>query len=406
MGYMLFTTTGNRIILEQVIKNYTKSESFVIKNLRGTFINGMEITDVQINDIKYLPAGNVFKIQQLFLQINSMRISDWKLEIENGRFLIPDSDPVIIVGSMKGGELDFNIYSKSVDIDTVKNYFSDNKKLSRMKGNIDQGDILIRGLYKNSMITGTFTIGRLSINGFTLLDTPGMVKLNCAIKGKNIRCPGDIVLSDGTIEAKRIIIKLKESKISLREAVPASLLALHGQAKISKTKINISVKGTAEKPELKLSSDPPLPEWRLLAMLATGKGWKGVEPSLEQGAITPELAQDFLDYFVFGGVGSKFRQRLGLSDVSLTYDQNKKGIGIKKQLSEKAEIGYGVEQQKNGKNGQADVNQKLQGEYKMTDNISLELEKDIKTKGDPLESTESTGNNDENKVFLKYKKKF
>ena len=65
---------------------------------------------------------------------------------------------------------------------------------------------------------------------------------------------------------------------------------------------------------------------------------------LGQGKVSPDLAGDFIDYFVFGGSGARLSEQLGIRGFSVKYDKNKKGLEVKKAISDKLEASYGVEQ--------------------------------------------------------------
>ena len=140
-----------------------------------------------------------------------------------------------------------------------------------------------------------------------------------------------------------------------------------------------------------------------MVMLATGKRWKGAEASLNNAVISPDLTADFIDYFVFGGMGSKIARQFGISDISLKIDKQTTGIGIKKEVSEKAEISYGIEQSQ-AKEKEPTVTQKVGGEYKITESVSVEAEKELKQDNE-TEKTQDKAQTDD-KVLIKFKKEF
>jgi hypothetical protein len=138
-------------------------------------------------------------------------------------------------------------------------------------------------------------------------------------------------------------------------------------------------------------------------MLATGKKWSGINTVFSKGAIPSDLAVDFIDYFMLGGAGSKISESLGITGFAVTFDEEKKGIEIRKSVSDKAELGYGITQTQNKEEAQ-EITQKLSGELKVTDTISVSGEKEFKQPGATENSSEEQQTND--KIMLKFKKDF
>lgn len=141
-----------------------------------------------------------------------------------------------------------------------------------------------------------------------------------------------------------------------------------------------------------------------MLMLATGKSWKDVEGALDNGVFLQNLTKDFIDYFIFAGKGNRFAQKFGLSELSVNFDNDKNGIAAKKSVTEKLDVGYGVERSK-GSEGPKNITQKLEGEYKLNEEISVGIEREIKQKeSNRLLDEQLNENND--KLFLKYKRSF
>jgi hypothetical protein len=139
-------------------------------------------------------------------------------------------------------------------------------------------------------------------------------------------------------------------------------------------------------------------------MLATNKSWKSVDSLTgDKNHITPGMVADFMDYFLFGGAGSKTADYLGIKDFFIKYDRDTKGGGARKSISDKANVSYSVEQSQN--NGElSTTTQKVGSEYKITDGISVEAERELKYNGkNPAEENKPETND---KVLLKYKKPF
>ncbi len=182
-------------------------------------------------------------------------------------------------------------------------------------------------------------------------------------------------------------------------------LDIKGSTAIEGVKIFATLQGTMEKPDLKLVSEPPLPQEALLLMLATGKRWRNLEGSFNQGEIPLVLARDFLDYFFLSGVGTELAERFGISNVSLTYDSATQGVGLRSTLSDKAELRYGVEQPEAYERQQS-PKQKIGAEYKISDQVSIEAQGIVKQQETPAAAGTPQASQKDGQVLLKYKKKF
>lgn len=138
-------------------------------------------------------------------------------------------------------------------------------------------------------------------------------------------------------------------------------------------------------------------------MLATGKRWQGAEDFLRHNKISADLAKDFIDYFIFGGSGSKMARELGITDLSLRYDEKASGVRVKKRVSDKTEVSYAVEKNQHTE-GNSSITHKTGGEYRITEGVFLEGEKEIKKNHSEKEADSKEKTDD--KLLLKYKKEF
>lgn len=212
-------------------------------------------------------------------------------------------------------------------------------------------------------------------------------------------------------------VELKPSRLTFtgRPAKPG--LDIKAVTRTARTRINIEVRGTRDEPKVSLTSEPPYSKGQLLLMLATGRRWSGVQETMGQDKKNPELAVNFADYLLFGGSRSKFIRLLGLSDVSIQADAKKQGVSVSKDLTQKLDVGYGVEMATDvGR--QHEITQRLQSEYQLTDKVMFGVQKEFK----PLaptsagkDVTETSGAETEassyheapdDRVYLKYRSSF
>ena len=88
-------------------------------------------------------------------------------------------------------------------------------------------------------------------------------------------------------------------------------------------------------------------------------------------------------------------------------EQNKKGIAIKEGVTKHLEFGYGVEEEQDTLQNQSTVTQTLGGEIKMTDKVSVGVEREYKRFYDPTTSSPGPiSSESDDKLMLKYKQKF
>jgi autotransporter translocation and assembly factor TamB len=183
-------------------------------------------------------------------------------------------------------------------------------------------------------------------------------------------------------------------------------LFLRGEADIEQTKIGIKITGSREAPEVDLSSQSSLPLERLMIMLVTGKAWQGADEALASRALSPELAKDFVDYFLLNGAGQKIAEHFGLSSISVQVGEDSRGVAVRKELSPQLEVGYEVEQKPVEVGKSAEVSHKIGGEFQVTDSVTVGVEKEIKNPSQAQETPDDPAAPAKDKIYFKYKTKF
>lgn len=402
--YFIFTTKGSTFITKSVLSQYIQAESIDIKKSEGSLSQSLIFHDIEIKDLKILPRSNIVKIQKLEVFFASFNSEGLNIKIHNGRLQLPGSELILFNGSLQNSILDGNIYSKGINVEKVVGLFSESRDLKEISGSINDLDIYVKGTLLEPKFSGECQIERLIRNGFSLSNCPLLLNLQLKDVKNKPKLYGTISSNSGIISgSKTAVIKLGESKISFFGDPKKASLDLKGTSTVEGTKINIVLKGAFDNPELKLTSDPPLSQERLLVMLITGKSWKGTEVALGNRQFSPDLVKDFVDYFVFSGSGNKIAQQLGIRDITVTFEQQKKGVGVKKAITEKIDASYEVEQSQAKEEGPT-TTQKVGGEYKITEGISIGAEKELKqeSKADQTQDKQKP----DDKVILKLKKEF
>ena len=403
--FFFYPQWENHFPARRALERCFESGGFQIQAEKGHSPRNVVYEDMEFTNLEGFPPGTVLKIQKINFALNSPDIKNLTIDIQNARLKFPYSEPIIVQGTLKDGILNFNAYSNSVELKEILSLFPDRKEFKEISGTVRGIDLLVRGPVAEPTISGKFVVEKLNRKNFTLAESPGRLYLQLRDFPDQIKRFGVLTLKNGTLSSKTTTVQVEPSKILFSE-VPAKTIGfdVHGNSRIEKIKINIIVKGTLAEPDLQLTSDPPLPQPQLLLMVATGKSWQGTEKALEEGQMSTDLAKDFIDFFIFSGEGGKFAERLGISDFTLKYDAQTKGIGVKKDLTDKAGVGYGIEEFQESP-GKSSITQKLEGELHVTDTLSIDVEKKIKQereKDNPAPIQQQT----DDRIFLKYKTKF
>jgi len=403
--FVIYTQTGSQFAAEQMISQYVEGGDVDINVTEGNLGSGLTLENVEVRNIRHLPEGSVLRVQKLFLNLTAIHISGLVVEAENIRLKLPNSDPVVVSGSFKDLNLDFNVHSKGFTVTEVISYLPDLKKLVPGKGEVADIDLYVTGHYLEPIVRGEFIIEEFVYQGFVLTQCP--LKLDIQLKeiDSDVKIFGNAQIDGGQLETKRVAVKLEQGDLNFNGPWDQPEFHIKGSSKVEKTKISIALKGTLEKPELLLNSEPPYPSEKLMVMLATGKSWQSFEDPGAGSINSAALTRDFIDYFFFAGKSNKFAEKFGISDFSVTIDQNQKGIAAKKGLTDNLEVGYGVVQTKAGGREADSVSRKLEGELKVTDSIKVGVERETTTQSSTGAFEESINQNDD-KVLIEYKKSF
>jgi len=407
--WIVLSSSGGRFAAQRAMGLYADSENTDYQALTGNLSEGISLTKIDLNNLKGFPEGSSLKIQSLFLRLTSFDIlRGTTLKIDNARLLLPGSDPILAFGSFDKGDLDFNLYSRGFSLSELSDYFKEIKK-AELSGLVDDMDLYIKGSFEQPQVKGSFVIEKILYQNIILSKCPGKVDLTLKDPLGTIKPFGKIIFESGLIRGPRVNVQIEEGQILFSGDMENPGFRFLGRATVDGVKIKIALSGDLKKPKLDLSSDPALSKEQLMVMLATGKRWTGLENSIGKNQASDGITKDFVDYFLFAQGSDALASYFGISDFSVTYEKDKKGFEAKKNLSDKLTAGYGVEQQE-GQEKNTVFNQKVMGEYKVTQEISVGVEKEIKAtasqENTSASSDQKLGSPSNDKVYLKYKKDF
>ncbi|MBU1864080.1 MAG: translocation/assembly module TamB [Candidatus Omnitrophica bacterium] len=397
VSFFIVTTEGSLFLVRWGISKYADPDNIEIAGAEGQLANTLLLRDISIDDSRRLPKPNALKIQSLKFDYTYFPFGALSALIKNGRITLPSSEPILFYGRYYNSEWDMNVYCRKVSVNEIVTIFSESVLLEDIAIQLTDVDFKTTGRLFSPIFQGSFVLTDIISDRLAIADCPGTfsLALTRTLFG-GIDLTGEIVFSSGNITIHRSVVVLEESKILFVGDYRNPELAIKGTAQVEGLAITMTLKGTPEKPELRLTSDFSYPESLLLIMLATGKQWQGVGSSFKQSRVTADLAVDFIDYVLLGGKLSVLTTKLGISDLVIMDEDDKRGIGIKKTVTSKTDVGYAVEQKK-GDEGR--VQQTVSGGVNLTGQLSIEGAKELK-------STSNTAEKTENSVMLKYKKTF
>lgn len=343
-------------------------------------------------------------IQKTEVVFDTQYLNLINIKVFNGRLSLPGSERILFYGNYESGLFNFNFYSKRAGIESLICVLDSRKTPVPLKGSFVDIDFNLRGPIHELMLQGTAYAEKLSHGAFSLSDAPFSCDVILREAPKGLQVNGTVIVEKGAVSGQgRVMVHLEGSRLIFSGDPKKPSFDIKGVSKVEKTKIRIALKGTMEKPDLRLSSEPPLSQEQLLVMLTTGKRWVGIDTLFSNGVISPNLAMDFIDYFVLGGSGSKIADKFGITGLSVTLDKTTRGIEFNKSVSDKIEVGYGVLQKQN-KEKAPEISQKISGEYKVTETIAVDAEKELKQANTPGQSPEEQKTDD--KVMIKFKRNF
>ncbi|MBU4305372.1 MAG: translocation/assembly module TamB [Candidatus Omnitrophica bacterium] len=403
--YFLYTASGSGRIARMLLSYYVEADNLEVEKIEGSFAKTLSFHNIVISGARKLPPGTVVKIQRLDVKFVIPALRGLVLEIYNGRLQLPLSDTILFYGDYRNRSLDLKVYARRVSAREMLDLFAPSSGLNTVSGIVSDINLHLSGTLFSVILQGKFFIEKITNDTFSITDCPGSVMIYMRDIKRRLRLNGEIVFNSGKVSGLRTaLIRLKPSKIVFEKDPKNPKISVRGTAKVEKTKISVFLHGSIHDPQLRLSSYPPLTEELLLIMLATGKSWGGTQMALEQGQVSADIIRDFVDYFFFSGKGDKIAKRFGLSDISVTYDSQTKGIGVKTSLADKAQVRYEV-QNPQGATGQNTPVQTVSGEVKITDTISVEAEKGLTSEKKSPDASQPSSQGEE-KVFLKFQKNF
>jgi autotransporter translocation and assembly factor TamB len=437
--FFLFTAAGGSFLVKKAISHFAKGEKIEFQKARGSIIGKMVLEDIRVEGLRSLPPGstltirsadvrlrkvtNVFisgedidigvgaiadsriQIQKADVEFNARSLGSMRIKVSNGRLLLPNSSLVLFYGDYANGLFKFNIYSKTAGIDSLITLLApkDSPRIP-VKGSLADLDLYLTGSVQKPVVKGTVLVTRLEHKDFSLNSANCAYDVTFRNETKGILMDGSIVVKNGAVSGPgTATVELAESKLLFAGPPQKPSFDINGDAVVDKIRIRIFLRGTIDKPELRLSSDSPLSQNQLLMMVATGRRWGSASSASNSDAVPADMAIDFIDYFALGGSGKKLADALGISGFSFTVNETKQAVKVDKSVTEKVEVGFGASRE-TGKDNSQQISQTVNADYKVTNAVSVSAEQETKQTNN--NGVSSKGQQTDEKLLIKYKKSF
>ena len=408
LGAIAWYSLGTPYGAEKVLRNIFARRGFTGLTMRsrsGDFFHGWVFYNLTVPCYFYTIGPGILQADSAGLKFSFPKNID--VTINNGTFKRPVADPVVFYGTYRNKALDFNFYTKRLDIERLfLLFFKNNYFVKNISGEVEDVDIYIRGTIEKPVFTGKFLIKKLAFKDFSAKNVPASLALS--LDNLSSHTPGvygEIIFASGTLGNQRsAAVALKRSRIVFHGDPSGFVYDLGGSTKVDNIPIEIVLRGNRSNPDLKLFSEPSLPRDELLVMVMTNRTWMpGNADGSARAVISSDLAADAIDYFVFAGEGKKLYRAVGIG-VSVNLNQNSRTICITKNLGDKLAAGYAITQCRtaNAAGSTGQTTHAVTGEYKVTDTVSIEAAHGL----DRAQSDTDTNTVAEEKIMLKYKKDF
>lgn len=404
---LFFTARGSRLAAEWAVRKYAAPEAAQIRRVRGTLAGEVRLRNIDLESPRGLPEGTLVRVQELRADLNPLSLEESRFELRNGRVFLPGSqDPVVLFGRYRDRRVEGSVYSRVFGVQDLSELGAGKWSLPRgFSGTAREVDCRVWGTADAPRLSGQLEVGNLTYRGVSLRDAPTRLSLRLKRSRRGrVELRGQVVFLGGSIVSRGTTVRLLRSRLTFSGSPRDVEMTLRGTSDVEGTAIRVYLRGTPARPELRLSSDPPLPQSRLLLMLVTGKGWKGADTLFESKQIPLDMARDFVDLFFLSEGNNTLGRRLGLDRLSVMYDTETGGVGVSKPVTERVDLKFSATPLRNG-DQPAGTAHSVGAAVKVTDKISVEAQGETRPPGEEADPA-AEGPKADGKVLLKYKTRF
>jgi hypothetical protein len=169
--FMTSTRPGLRLMTNKFITDFIPAEDVTYGDVSGQLSDELVFRQIELKNLKWFPGNTVIRIQRLAIRLKSLNPKDAEIDFENIRVFMPYSDPIVISGNYRLGNIACNIYSSNISIEEIL-ALGPRKLSSNPKGVIKDIDLYLEGPPQEATVRGTFNIAELVMQNFTISDAP------------------------------------------------------------------------------------------------------------------------------------------------------------------------------------------------------------------------------------------
>jgi len=388
LAYLIGTPLGGKILVRYFKQEFSSVGLLHVGHYEGSLHEGFILKDVKITGLQYFPDA-LLRIQEIHVRLPLWDLPHSDFGIFNARIFIPDSDPVVFTGEVYAGQIKGNLYAKAVDLHEASRFFAGADIKKNLKGFISNVDVTIQGPLSAPKLTGNFLADSIRYKSVLLTDGFSRLDLTFIPVIGQIQVKGEVILDSGLVNVRKTNLEAQTSKFIFQGDVLNPIIDIRLGAKVQDMDIHLAVKGTLAKPQLVVSSDPPMAPQEALRVLFTGGAWAS-STSPFNGVSSGELAENFLNY--------------SLQDMN-----DEQGLGFKQKLTDNLKLGVEMDQMPSPP-GETNTyySHKISGEMDMNDYMSLNVSHEVFPQDrDPSQSAQDAAQSAaETEIYLQYKKRF
>lgn len=401
LWWLLLTRWGASFVVRRVVKDVIGAADYKITGMDGSIGGHLVIRDLEVSRFKgRLPQDLVVRVSKIDVFFSSPFPKGLNIEVHNGRLILPDSGNIVFDGLLQDGVFEADIFGRDIHLGDGRRFAPVAKEWADLRGWVSRLECHLKVSAQRFAVEGKVHVAEIQGSRFVLQNCPlGFIWEHARSNGTW----ASVSVYGGQLGLPHATVVLKPGRVTLADGPRDVRLDLKGFSQVEDVPIAIHLQGTLKEPKLRLDSDSSLSQERLLVMLLTGKSWRSAEESVSQGGMSADLIKDTLDFLFFGGKVTDLARALGVSDIHLEIDQNKKGVGLGAQITTRARLNYTVSQEDNSADNTS-VTQKAALVYKVADHLSVEGEKEMRSQQSITNTTQLPETNDA--VFLKYKQNF
>ncbi len=277
-AYALLTTTwGAKAASTYLIKWTMPFSDVSVGSYEGTIEKGLLLKEITINHIPAMEKEGILYLQRFYVQIPLIHWRRVSIKITNARLVLGSLDPIVFNGTIVRDQIQGNCYARSVDVRNLVATLGYNDLARFLYGFISHVDFNVQGAIFSPRFTGHFFVDHLEYKGTRLSDGFGRLDLTVKSLGSHPLMTGYVIMDSALVQTGRINVDLNTSKVDFKGDALNPLLDIYGSTKVEDMNIDLSIKGSLQRPRLIFNSDPPLPEDEIKFALATGKSWAGID---------------------------------------------------------------------------------------------------------------------------------